>query len=79
MMEQWNDGILGSGLRPGEDIGMAVLENQNEYNCIDFLVIEALSKDFLDSVDDIFPNGESRCGRRGRCVADMEGSFGVDK
>ena len=26
MMEQWNDGMVG-------------LENQNEYNCIDFLVI----------------------------------------
>ena len=41
MMEQWNDGIMGSGLRLGENIGMVGLENQNEYNCIDFLVILA--------------------------------------
>jgi hypothetical protein len=34
MMEQWNDGIMGSGIMVG-------LENQNEYNCIDFLVIVA--------------------------------------
>jgi hypothetical protein len=37
----WNDGIMGSGLRLGEDIGMVGLENQNEYKCIDFLVIVA--------------------------------------
>jgi hypothetical protein len=30
---------MGSGLQLGEDIGMVDLENQNEYNCIDFLVI----------------------------------------
>ena len=36
-----NDGIMGSGLRLGENIGMVGLENQNEYNCIDFLVIWA--------------------------------------
>jgi hypothetical protein len=41
MMEQWNDGIMGSGLRLGENIGMVGFENQNEYNCIDFLVILA--------------------------------------
>ena len=40
-MEQWNDGIMGSGLRLGEDIGMVGLKNQNEYNCIDFFVIVA--------------------------------------
>jgi hypothetical protein len=38
MMEQWNDGIMGSGLRLGENIVRVGLENQNEYNCIDFLV-----------------------------------------
>ena len=29
------------GLRLGEDIGMVGLENQNEYNCMDFLVTGA--------------------------------------
>jgi hypothetical protein len=33
MMEQWNDGFW--------TIGMVGLENQNEYNCIDFLLILA--------------------------------------
>jgi hypothetical protein len=32
---------MGSGLQLGEDIGMVDLENQNEYNCIDFFVIVA--------------------------------------
>jgi hypothetical protein len=32
---------MGSGLRLGEDNGMVGLENQNEYNCIDFLAIVA--------------------------------------
>ena len=35
--EQWNDGIMGSGLRLGENIeniGMVGLENQNEYNIL---------------------------------------------
>jgi hypothetical protein len=32
---------MGSGLRLAEDNGMEGLENQNEYNCIDFLVIAA--------------------------------------
>ena len=44
-----NDGILESwvlvsgpqGLRLGEDYGIVGLKNQNEYNCIDFLVIVA--------------------------------------
>jgi hypothetical protein len=35
-MECWNNGIMGSGLRLGEGNGMVGLENQNEYNCIDF-------------------------------------------
>jgi len=34
MLEQWNN-----GLRLGENNGMVGLENQNEYNCIDFHVI----------------------------------------
>jgi hypothetical protein len=49
-LECWNSGILESwilasgsqslrGLRLGEENGMVDLENQNEYNCIDFLVI----------------------------------------
>jgi hypothetical protein len=33
MLEQWNKGFW--------DDGMVGLENQNEYNCIDFLVIVA--------------------------------------
>jgi hypothetical protein len=33
MLEQWNNGFW--------DDGMVGLENQNEYNCIDFLVIVA--------------------------------------
>jgi hypothetical protein len=57
MLEFWNSGIMGSGLRLiepplrpvspragsglGEDNGMVGLENQNEYNCIDFLIIVA--------------------------------------
>jgi hypothetical protein len=41
MLEFWNIGIMGSGLRLGEDNGMVGLENQNEYNCIDSLVIVA--------------------------------------
>jgi hypothetical protein len=41
MLEFWNIGILGSDLRLLEDIGMVGLENQNEYNCIDFHVIVA--------------------------------------
>jgi len=41
MMERWINGIMGSGLRLGENIGMVGLENQNEYNCIDFLAIVA--------------------------------------
>jgi len=35
-MECWNNGIMGSGLRLGKGKGMVGLENQNEYNCIDF-------------------------------------------
>jgi hypothetical protein len=32
MLEFWNIGIMGSGLRLGEDNGMVGLANQNEYN-----------------------------------------------
>jgi hypothetical protein len=32
MLEFWNIGIMGSGLRLGEDNGMMGLGNQNEYN-----------------------------------------------
>jgi hypothetical protein len=32
MLEQWNDGIMGSGLRLGENIRMVGFENQNEFN-----------------------------------------------
>jgi hypothetical protein len=32
---------MGYGLRLEEDNGMMDLKNQNEYNCIDFLVIAA--------------------------------------
>jgi len=47
MLEFWNIGhevklfcaIMGSGLRLGEDNAMLGLDNQNEYNCIDFLAI----------------------------------------
>ena len=48
-MEYWpparsayaSERIMGYGLRLGEDNGMMDLKNQNEYNCIDFLVILA--------------------------------------
>jgi hypothetical protein len=32
---------MGSGLLLGEDNGMVGLENEKEYNCIDFLIIAA--------------------------------------
>jgi hypothetical protein len=40
-MEFWNIGIMGYGLRLVEDKVMLGLDNQNEYNCIDFLVTVA--------------------------------------
>jgi hypothetical protein len=42
--EYWNHGFwppARKGLRLGEDNGLVRLENQNKYNCIDFLVIAA--------------------------------------
>jgi len=39
IMECWNNGIMGSGLRLREGNGMVGLENQTEYNGIDFYVI----------------------------------------
>jgi hypothetical protein len=46
MMEQWNDGIMGSDLRlvdpaARRECWNGALENQNEHNCIYFLVILA--------------------------------------
>jgi hypothetical protein len=41
MLEYWNIGIMGSGLRIVEDSGMAGLLNQNEYDSINVLAIRA--------------------------------------
>ena len=54
---------MGSGLRLGEGNGMVGLENQNEYNCIDFQRLVKISgcdakyKHFKEMCDCIFIAG----------------------